>query len=182
MKKALLLFLFFLIVNNCFSQLTKGSFLIGGGISFQSARYTDGGNTTITFLAMPDAGYFFIDKLAGGIKSSFGYKSNDGDSRLDILAGPFARYYFLPQDKKVNIFFEGNFMLGTEKYENFDADPKTEYGVACGPAFFINRYIAVEALLSWRSLKYKDDTGRYNTFGMSIGFQLHLQPKRATGK
>lgn len=182
MKRSILLVLFLAPITNCFSQLTKGSFLVGGAISFQSSKYTEGGNTTATLLATPGAGYFFIDKLAGGIRTSISYQSNDGDSRLDFLAGPFTRYYFLPLTRQVNILLDGSFMIGTEKYQNFDADTKTEYGFAAGPAFFINPRIAIEATIGWRSLKYKDDAGRYNTFGMSVGFQLHLQPRRKEGK
>lgn len=182
MKRSILLVLFSVTISNCFSQLMKGSFLVGGGVSFQSSKYSEGSTTTTRFLLAPNGGYFFIDKLAGGIRTSLSYQSNDGDTRFDILAGPFARYYFLPPGRQVNILLDGSFMIGSEKYQNFAADTKTEYGIAAGPAFFINPHIAIEAMIGWRSLKYKDDAGRYNTVGMSIGFQLHLPSKRSEGK
>jgi hypothetical protein len=178
MQRSILLVLFLATITNCFSQLNKGSFLVGGAISFQSSKYTASDNATTTFLAAPDAGYFFMDKLAGGLRTSFSYQSNDGDSRLDFFAGPFVRYYFLPVTRQINLLLDGSFMIGTEKYQNFDAETKTAYGFAAGPAFFVNPHIAVEATLGWRSLKYRDDAGRYNTFGLSVGFQLHLQPRK----
>lgn len=169
-----------LIMTRCVvnAQLTQGSFLAGGSLSFSSEKYSDGGTSKNTLMIAPDAGYFFIDKLAGGLKTSFTSYKADGDSYTNFAAGPFARYYFLPAEKKANVLLEGSFLLGSEKYDGFDAEGKTQIGVAAGPAFFLNPFVAVEALLGWQSVKHKDDAGRYNSFGLSIGFQVHLNGKK----
>ena len=43
-----------------------------------------------------------------------------------------------------------------KKYQGMDAVGKSQIGVAAGPAFFINPFIAIETIISWRSLKYKE--------------------------
>jgi hypothetical protein len=169
-----LLFVALLTSQLSFSQATKGNIMAGGSVSFQSSKYSAGGNTISTFNFMPGAGYFFYDRIAGGVRISFTNYSDEGNSYRDLLAGPFARYYFLPASRKTNLFLEGNFMLGTEKYEGYESESKTQWGVAAGSAFFLNPHIAVEATLGWRSLKYENDIGRYNTFGIGIGFQIHV--------
>jgi hypothetical protein len=163
-----------LISHFSFSQLTKGNLLAGGSISFQSSKYSAGGNTVSTLNVMPDAGYFFMDRVAGGVRVSFTNYSDEGNSYRDLLAGPFARYYFLPAPRKTNLFLEGNFMIGSNKYTGYDAEGQTQFGGVAGAAFFLNTHIAVEASLGWRSLKYKNDIGRYNTFYIGVGFQIHL--------
>jgi hypothetical protein len=179
MRKAYLLLLFSIVAIISHAQLTKGSWLIGGSASFESTKYTgDDDNTTTLVQVMPGAGYFFMDKLAGGLRTSLAYKSNDGDSFRDLGIGPFARYYFLPAVKTTNVFAEAHFLVGSEKYKNFDAESKTRFGVAAGPAFFLNKHIAVEAMLYWQSLKHAGDEGRYNSVGLSIGLQAYLFAKR----
>lgn len=165
-----------------FSQVTKGNFLLGGSISYQSTKFSDGGDNTNIFNVMPDVGYFFADRFAGGLRAAFTNYSNDGDSYRDLLIGPFARYYFLPAANKTNIFLDGSFMFGSEKDEGFDAISKTQFAFAAGPAFFINPHVAVEATVGWRSLKYEDDEGRYNTFGIAVGFQIHLDCMKGNKK
>ena len=181
-KLALLVMIAISSYQLSFSQVTKGNFLLGGSISFQSTKYSEGGNNTGIFNFMPDVGYFFADRFAGGLRASFTNVSDEGDSYRDLLIGPFARYYFLPAAQKTNIFLEGNFMFGSEKYEGFDASSKTQFGFAAGPAFFINPNIAVEATVGWHSLKYEDDEGRYNTFGLAVGFQIHLDCMKGKSK
>ncbi len=160
------------------AQVTQGSFLAGGSLSFSSEKYSEGGTAKNRLTIAPNAGYFFIDKLAGGLKTSFSSYKADGDSYTNFAAGPFARYYFLPVEKKTNVLLEGSFLFGSEKYDGFEAEGKTQIGIAAGPAFFLNQFVAVEALLGWQSVKHKDDAGRYNNFGLSIGFQVHLSGKK----
>jgi hypothetical protein len=174
MKKIFLFVMIAACQQLCFGQVTKGNIMAGGSISFQSEKYTATGNTTSTFTFMPDAGYFFMDKLAGGVRASFTNYNDGGNSYHDLLAGPFVRYYFLPAAQKTNIFLDGSFMIGSEKYTGYDAQSKTQWGAKAGAAFFLNPHVAVETSLDWSSLKYNDEEGHYNTWGIAIGFQVHL--------
>ena len=175
MKRRLLMILLVTISCNMQAQIQKGNFLAGGTLSFRSTDYTADNSKTSAWNLTPGGGYFIFDKLALGARITFTYNSNDGDNYTDLLGGPFARYYFLPTGKKTNVFLEADYQLGNEKYQGMDAIGKSQIGVAAGPAFFINPFIAIETIISWRSLQYKEAEGRYNTFGMGIGFQIHFQ-------
>ena len=100
---------------------------------------------------------------------------DEGDRFRDFTAGPFARYYFLPVSKSTNIFLEGQFLWGSEKYEGFPGENKNGYGFTAGPVFFINPHIGLEMMAGWRSLMYKTDRGRYNTAWIGAGLQVHLE-------
>ncbi len=176
MKRCLVILL--LMVSCTLSaQIQEGTFLAGGTLSFQSTNYSAGNSKTSTWNLTPGGGYFFIDRFAAGARVSFTHISNDADSYSDILAGPFARFYFLPATRNTNIFLEAEYLFGSEKYDDFDAVGKTQLGIAAGPSFFINPFIAVETVVSWQSMKYKGGDGRYNTLGIGIGFQFHLRCK-----
>src|SRR5688572_3402897 len=168
MKRGLLILL---VTVSCTlqAQIQKGNFLAGGTLSFRSTDYTADNSKTTAWNFTPGGGYFIIDKLSLGARITFAYNSNDGDSYTDLLGGPFARYYFLPMEKKTNVFLEADYLLGSEKYQDMEAVGKSQTGVSAGPAFFVNPYIAIETIISWRSLKYKEAEGRYNTFGIGIG-------------
>lgn len=178
MKNIFLALFLFCIYSVSNAQITQGNILAGGAVSFTSQKYSGAGGSTNVLHIMPDAGYFFADKIAGGIRASFTDYSDAVDSYRDLLIGPFARYYFLPVAQKTNIFLEGSFAAGIQKYDGFDAESKSQFGFSAGPAFFLNPHVAVEATLNWSSLKYKDDNGRFNTFGLAIGFQVHLHCKK----
>ena len=71
MLKTCLLLLFSMVAFISHAQLTKSSWLVGGSASFESTKYTgDDDNTTTLVQVMPGAGYFFMDKLAVGLRSS----------------------------------------------------------------------------------------------------------------
>lgn len=156
------------------AQVTMGNLITGGTVAFQSTEYTESDNNVDIFIFTPNVGYFFMDRLAGGIRANFSKLTEEGSDYSDISGGPFVRYYFLPAAKRTNIFLDGSFLFGREKFENFPSENKTEFGFAAGPAFFLNPHVAMEAMVTWRSLKYEDDGGRYNTFGIAVGFQIHL--------
>lgn len=166
-------FILFVLFGN--SQINKGNFLAGGSLSLSSQKYSGDDNSITAITVAPSGGYFFIDNAAAGLKVSFSSYKNDGDKFKDIIAGPFARYYFLPAEKKTNIFLEGSFLLGSEKYSGFNAESKTQLGFAVGLAFFLNKSIALETAFAWQTTKYTDDAGRYNKLGLFIGLQCYFQ-------
>ena len=171
----------FIIACSCFSintsiaQLTKGNAILGGSVTYESTRYSDNGDRIGTFTFMPGVGYFFRDRLAGGLRLSYTQIFDEGDRYRDFTAGPFARYYFLPASRSTNIFLEGQFLWGNEKYEGFAGENKTGYGFTAGPTFFINPHIGLEMMAGWRSVKFKNDKGRYNTAWIGAGLQVHLE-------
>ena len=100
----------FSIVNG---QLTKGNWLMGGNASFYTYHdtYTSvdpANNTTAEYTEVSvsvDLGYFFIDKLACGLRPGFssfkgkGTSLGGGTTNINrFFVGPFARYYFLNKE------------------------------------------------------------------------------------
>src|SRR5579859_4202038 len=82
------------------AQTNKGQWLAGGNVSFKSESNgpADAQKST-TFQLSPDAGYFFIDNLAAGIRLNYQsekVKNDPNGASTLFFAGPFVRYYFLP--------------------------------------------------------------------------------------
>ena len=160
-----------------FAQVTKGNLMPGGSIAFRSTNYTDGDDNSTHLQIMPSLGYFFADRIAGGIKIHYAHYSNSDEKFNELLGGVFTRYYFLNVQKRTNVFAEANFALGTEKYSGYPSENKYQFGISAGPAIFINPHFAIETTLDWRSVKFNNDKGRYNSFGLAIGLQVHFPCK-----
>jgi len=157
------------------AQTNKGQWLAGGNVSFKSE--SDGPNDSqksTTFQLSPDAGYFFIDNLAAGIRLNYEHfkvKSAPNANTL-FFAGPFVRYYFLPKAQKLNIFADGSYGWGSNKYGT--SQSINGYSFMAGPAFFVTPNTALEFSLGYQSLKYEGNSDRNNTFSVNVGFQIHL--------
>ena len=90
--------------------------------------------------------------------------------------------YYLPQ----NIFFHGEFGLGSSKSKNEpnNAESKSSvfsWGVATGYALFLNNNVAIEPMLGYGATSYKDkdtkDKDINNGFFIQVGFQVYLGDK-----
>jgi hypothetical protein len=177
MKKVL--FAAFLLVssNAIFAQVNKGQWLVGGNVSFESIKHGDGKATKFT--ASPNAGYFFIDNFAGGLRfeltSTKVKNADDADSRWSL--SPFLRYYFLPATQKVNVFADASYGFGKDgmaEKESFN-----QFAIMAGPAIFLTPNTALEFALGYKSYggdfyKIGGKEERENHFGINIGFQIHL--------
>jgi hypothetical protein len=124
----------------------------------------------------PAAGYFFIDKFAGGLKFAYAVSNPKGyKATTQYLAGPFLRYYFLPANQKVNIFFDGTYGFGSahNEYGSFNSNM---YVFAAGPAIFLNPHTALEFAVNYSSTggELYGNGSRYNVVGFNIGFQIYL--------
>jgi hypothetical protein len=174
MKKVLLAAIVLLSAQAGFSQISKGNWLVGGNAGFASEKQGDDKSTTITF--SPNAGYFFIDHFAGGLRVNFQSTKPDGVSASSLYTiAPFVRYYFLPTEQKVNIFADGEYGFGSYKASGGSSASLNEFAFSAGPAIFLSPSAALEFALSYSSAggkAYGDD--RMSTFGLKIGFQVHL--------
>jgi hypothetical protein len=182
MKKFLFATLFVGSVSAAFSQgnINKGDWMLGGDAGFASQKQGD--YKTTTFNLSPDAGYFFINNFAGGLranisssKSNFGSSSDVKNTGFELA--PFVRYYFLPSTQKVNLFADASFGFGQSKYESGSIDEKSNFttlGIKAGPAIFITPATALEIALGYNSTKVKDYDDRENVFGVTVGFQIHI--------
>ena len=181
MKKFFIASAFALSATAAFSQanIQKGDWLVGGNVGFASSKQGDYKTTAFNF--SPNAGYFFINQLAGGLRATISsekeelgsLESKDNSYQL----APFVRYYFLPATQKVNVFADAAFGFGQQKSESGSVTNKynfTNLGLRAGAAIFLTPATALEIGAGYNSLKYKDVDDRDNTFAIEVGFQIHL--------
>src|SRR6266700_5564361 len=164
------------VVYSASAQINQGQWMVGGNINFGSEKQ---GNFKAThFNFSPGAGYFFINNLAGGLLINISSDKPDGGAANNYtLVAPFMRYYFLPTPLKVNIFTDVNVGFGSGKINGTSAGIN-QFSISAGPAIFLNPHTAFEVSLFYKSQGgkyYEGGTGdRWNTFGLNIGFQIHL--------
>jgi hypothetical protein len=153
------------------AQTAQGNWLIGGGAGFSSGKSSGASSSTSTFFIAPNAGYFVADDIAVGAEVSFvsltgGYSS--------FSAAPFVRYYFLPLGDAAKLLAQGSFGFGSSKGgDGASSVSSTNWKIEAGPAFFLNQHVALETLLYYGSEKEKDFPA-FNSFGVSVGFQIHI--------
>jgi len=172
MKKVLLAAIVLMSAQAGFSQISKGQWLVGGTAGFASEK--QGSFKTTTVNISPDAGYFFIDRFAAGLRLGFtSVKETDVDAVSAFSAAPFVRYYFLPTAQTVNIFADGEYGFGSAKSGGNSASVN-EFKISAGPAVFLTPSVALEFGVYYQSMGGKYYTERANAFGLGIGFQVHL--------
>jgi hypothetical protein len=176
MKKIFFAALMIVSTQAVFSQLNRGQWLAGGNVSFESRKQGEFKETAFTFA--PNMGYFFANKFAGGLRLDISTSKAKGDeeSSSHIGVGPFLRYYFLPRAKKINLFADGSFVVGSEKYG--ESDGFNEFAFMAGPALILSPNTSLEFALYYKTAggdAVENAAGdRYNRFGFNIGFQVHL--------
>ncbi|OQP39874.1 hypothetical protein A4H97_16780 [Niastella yeongjuensis] len=183
MKKVLIAASLLVCSNAIFAQVNKGQWLVGGSVGFDHSSQGDNKQTDITIA--PDAGYFFINQLAAGLRPEFGYtktktksgtSTNTGSSTSFGLA-PFVRYYFMPSGQMLNIFADASYGFGSSKEKGGESVSGNYYQIKAGPAVFLTPNTALEFALYYKSyggdaFEVADD--RQNHFGLNVGFQIHL--------
>lgn len=178
MKKVFFALCFLVSSHAMFAQINKGQWLAGGNISFYSDKQGD--SKVTSFTVSPNAGYFFINNLAGGLRLEYTSSKvkGGGDASTSFTAAPFVRYYFLPAAQKVNVFADGEYGFG--KAGSSDKKSLNLYAISAGPAIFLTPNTALEFALTYQSFGgdyYEINGDRYNRFGLNIGFQIHLGGK-----
>ena len=160
-------------------NINKGDWMLGGNAGYSHQK--NGDYKSNSFDLSPDAGYFFINNFAAGLRASVSSDKttyNPADIKNTTFAlAPFVRYYFLPASQKVNLFADGSFGFGQNKYENgstVNTSNFTNLSIKAGPAIFITPATALEIALGYNSTKIKDVDDRQNKFEISFGFQIHV--------
>jgi hypothetical protein len=173
--------------SNCFSQIEKGKWLIGGSGSFSYAQAAATNRTykVLTLDFAPAAGYFFFNRFAGGLRPTIGIQTNrstpDHKNRTtSFTINPFLRYYFLAENRKVNLFADAGYGYFFSKYTQFDGVYDETYhsstlSFKAGPSIFLNEHTALEITLGYNySTRGPIDTFKTNTIQLGIGLQFHL--------
>lgn len=182
MKKVLFSLALIVAGSAAFAQVNKGQFLVGGNVSFATSKQADADDDfrTTSFNVSPNAGYFFIDQLAGGLRvnlNTFKTKAAE-DATTTFVVAPFARYYFLPAAEKINVFADASYGFGSTGTVNKVSI--NQFSIMAGPAIFLTPNTALEFALGYTSQggerweNLAGDVKRNNTIGVNVGFQIHL--------
>lgn len=166
------------------AQTSKGNFLLGGSVTFNSAKEkvtfegsseTSQATTTLGFT--PNAGYFIMDNLAvGGSLTLLSVNEKESDSKTStFLFAPFVRYYFLSLGENVKFMGQGSFGIGSLSFDG-ESQSINSWAVNAGPAIFLNSNTALEITLGYNSTGYKEEGAKFrtNSIGFNVGFQIHL--------
>lgn len=174
-----------LLSRNSNSQITKGNWMLGGNISYASTNYNSENygvpHNAYNLQVRPNVGYFFIDKLAAGIKTGIGKTgAKGGPNYTDFNIGPFFRYYFLNQDKNVNIISEGMYQYGFEGSVSGsnNSTSKSTFAFSAGPVIYFNTVTGLEFLISYSTYKFSGIKGSNNTIMIGLGLQVHLEKEK----
>jgi Outer membrane protein beta-barrel domain len=173
MKKVLLIAVAAMISATSFSQTSKGTWMVGGSAGFNSYKTSGASNSTSMLTIAPSAGYFIDNNLALGAGVAFVSLSSSGSTASTFNVGPMARYYFTEMGKNAKLFAHANFGFGSTSATGSSSVSSTSWGIKAGPAFFLNKNVALEATVGYGSSKVKDMDAE-NNFGVNFGFQIHL--------
>lgn len=175
-----------LFYTDIYGQIEKGNWLLGGNGSLSKIKAN---NSNILFSSYFNVninnsiGYFFKDKFAAGLKSSFEYTKvvnyeTYGNSISELKPfyglGFYTRYYILPIDKRLNI-------LAELKYQRYFPggkyiSPKLTHGlgITLGSVLFLNNIIGIEYTISYGSSPTFSRAYFANVLKTGIGLQIHL--------
>lgn len=192
LKSICIALVLFTISSN--AQITKGNWMVGGNGSFSSKKFTSSDGTGLTNIGIyreieisPNIGYFVINQLALGLRLGYQgefYPGNDNvveQNYNTISGGIFVRYYFLKPEKLVNIFIEGDYLIGNRHgsswgFDSFD-ETINKYKIMGGAALFFNSSVGLELTLQYGSEKRTFNQSKVITddFQVGLGFQIYLE-------
>ena len=189
---------FFLTVNSLTAecQITRKNWFVGGTGKFYSyatqhtsSTHSNEGKYTKIDLS-PAIGYFFMDKLALGVRPTFSSHKGEvtipggGSTNMQrYWIGPFGRYYFLQPDKLVNILTDISYQYGF--YGGTAYGKLNTFSAMVGTVVYFNSCVGIEFLLGYSSSLeniegFREDAEDFlketrKGFQMGIGFQIHLE-------
>ena len=170
MKKVILsLAIIVIAVVSANAQTEKGTWLVGGSAGFHSVK--DGSSDAVTSVTIaPSAGYFVGKDVAVGAAIQF---ATVNKNYTTFAFAPFVRYYFAPLGDHAKLFVNGTFGLGTVKGYQSSSVGFSTFEFSAGPAFFINKSVALEVALAYGQNKFKGSDATKD-LGLKVGFQIHL--------
>ena len=154
--------------------------MVGGDahIETQQERLNTSDITSWNINVSPNIGYFFANKLAGGLKLTLAYTvlkySGIRNEATILKIGPFIRYYFLSTENQVNIFAESAYQRQTD----FKGFRMYNFSLSAGPVIYFNSSVGLELTLNYEQYRGKSSTPSAKTFSFGIGFQIHLEKEK----
>ena len=166
MKKILSIAVFLFITAAVFGQAQKGTVILGGTAGINNTS-SDGAGFLIVNIS-PLLGYFVSNNVAIGGNLDFTLVASDGDSESAIGISPFARFYFTSAGK--NRFFAQPKVGITAS----GGSTSLLFGLGVGADFFLNDFIAIEAILGYQRTQYPEFEFGTNTIGLNFGVMAFL--------
>lgn len=172
------------------AQITRGNWLLGGNISFSHSKpkeHTIGINSTSELDAAVNTGYFFINKLAAGLRlssqiSKVKMSQPDGSKtnlvHRNVGFGPLLRYYMLAPEKKMNLFGDASLLYNINSNNSVSVRSKSlSSSLGAGAVVFLNQSIGLEGMLTYGHYADVDTESDYssNSLQFKVGLQVHLR-------
>ncbi|OAZ03668.1 hypothetical protein [Flavobacterium succinicans] len=160
------------------AQITKGNWMVGGDAFFSSVTNKDANGSveqsSTQLLFSPNLGYFFIDRLVGGLGTSFGFSRINGNnnSTSGISVRPFLRYYFLKPENRINVLLEANYSYAKDFNSS---DFSNRYGFKTGPVVYFNSSVGLEMIIKYEHSFVSIDSRTADNFQVGLGLQIHLE-------
>jgi hypothetical protein len=185
MKKNKLVLISFIILSmTANSQITKNNWLVGGNgrLALQEQTLNSFDVKGLNINLSPNVGYFFIDKLAGGIRTRLAFDKvefNGGVTKTTQTGiGPFFRYYFLEQLNRVNLFSETAYQYTHNSGNNVTSNSSNTFTFSVGPAIYFNSSVGIELTANYEIFSNKSTNTSAKTFFLALGFQIHLEKEK----
>lgn len=198
MIRLMFLFAAAFIVKTTEGQISRRNWLMGGTGLFNSHTYTDYlGNRSwkdSNIQLQPNIGYFFADRVAGGVKLNLAFfrtkvfsESYNLQKNNSYGIGPFVRYYILRSEDRLNFLIEGSYQYQLERSGGVSADnstpvpiaitqySKNTFAIAGGPVIFVNTSVGLELLAGYSFTNYVQNKTSAKSFYMGLGLQVHLE-------
>jgi len=165
MKKLLVLSALIFFYTNIFAQssLRKGTYTVGGNISFSSYSEDSYSGSTSFFTFAPNLGYFFVNNFYTGLSIQYThYSASSGDfSRTSYGMGPAIRYYFGDNNLKPFLGINYTYSKGTESNSD-DENSQSDFTISSGINFFITNFFALEGKVSYSFLSRSSSSTAYS--------------------
>jgi hypothetical protein len=160
------------------AQITKNNWLVGGSAAFSYTRTNPEINGRLFEMNLsPNIGYFFWDKLAFGLRSTYNFTRQRSDLNRSeterVMLAPFVRYYLLEADRDLNLFVESAY--GVQIDIIGDRRNPEEFSMKGGLSIFLNSSVAFEIALSYINYNSKNQFEGDHTVLLGFGLQIHLE-------
>ena len=188
-KYILIIIIFYSTITQLFSQIQKGTKMVGGGLALIGTKATGYNNVTeeeesynytvATF--KPTLGVMVSENLMLGSSADFSYSKLDYVTQTSIGIGPFARYFYQIKDK-FYLFGDVSVGFGSTNYKyNYSSFPSddiktsfTAFAIGPGINYFLADNVAIEASFIIKSTKNKDELKSIGTNTLGIGLQFYF--------
>jgi len=151
MKKLFVLSILFFISTSIFAQSTlrKGTYAVGGNISFSNYSESSNSGSLSYFIFAPNLGYFFVNNFYTGLSLQYTHYSSSGDFSNSLYGlGPAIRYYFSNNNLKPFLGLNYTYSKTTESNTD-DYNSQSDFTVSGGINYFVTNYFALEGKISY---------------------------------